>query len=79
MQRVVAQVAVDLALHLAHGGPEQQLALGRQAALHIRLDAAQQEGAQQAMQLAHHLGAAHSLGFYTAVCPSEGAMLQSFS
>jgi hypothetical protein len=43
---LLQQGGVPLALHLAHADLEDGLLLGRQPALHVALDAAQQEGAQ---------------------------------
>jgi len=53
---------VPLALHLGHADFQDGLFFGRQAALDVRLEAAQQEGAQDLVQLAHDLGLARALG-----------------
>ena len=55
MQGVVTQMVIEPALHGAHGCPQQHFLLGGQAGLHICLDATEQKGPQQVVQLGHYL------------------------
>ena len=57
VERLVAQLLVELALPLRHACIQDDLHLAGQAGLHIRLHAAQQEGLQDLVQLGHHLQA----------------------
>ena len=54
-QCLLAQLRVQLALHVCHAGIQDDLLLGWEVSLDIRLDAAQQEGPQNGVQLGDHL------------------------
>lgn len=56
LQVLLDQGSIPLLLHVTHTNLQNGLLLGGQAALHIRLDTAQQEGTQHLVQLLHHLG-----------------------
>jgi hypothetical protein len=52
-ERALQQLLVELALQLGHGRVQQQLLLLGQRNLDVRLDAPQQEGLQQRVELLH--------------------------
>lgn len=55
IQRVLAQLLIEVVLLLGHVGVQDELLLARQAGLHVTLHPPQQEGLQDGMQLGDHL------------------------